>query len=197
MNEEDYLNILNNETIDVNDINKRLSQFISSDDIARYLGTDGLNKIVKYGNLDDYKNIEELLDNNDYKIILIESQPNVGHWTCLLRYDKTIEWFNSYGLIPSVDINFIDDTINKHLDQDIRHLNILFDECKDRYELIYNKQRLQKLDNNIATCGRWVLFRILMFNFYKLDLLKFLELISLLKKKYNLQNDELISLLII
>lgn len=197
MNEQEYINYINNNNIDMNIIHERMKQFISSDDIKKYLGNESLNKIVKYGELDNYKNIEQLVNNNDYKIILIESELNVGHWTVILRYNNFIEWFNSYGLIPSVDIDYIDDRINKMLDQDIKHLNILLNECKDRYDIIYNKKPLQKLDDNTSTCGRWVLMRIIAFLFYKFDLNNFLIFIEKLKDHFNLENDELISLLII
>jgi hypothetical protein len=197
MNEENYINYINNNKIDINIIHDRMKQFISNEDICKYLGPEANNKIVKYGDLDNYKNIEQLVNNNDYIIILIESELNIGHWTVILRYNNFIEWFNSYGLIPSVDIDYIDDRINKMLDQDIRHLNILLNECKNRYDIIYNKKPLQKLDENVATCGRWVLMRIITFLFYKFDLNNFLIFIEKLKEHFNLENDELISLLII
>jgi hypothetical protein len=125
------------QNIDLPTIKQRLENYISSDDLLKYFGEKINDKIVKYSDLDNYKNIEQLLpQNNDFVIILIENKLNSGHWVCLLRYDNTLEFFNSYGLLPSVDLNFIDKIQNKMLGQDIKTLNILLNECKNRFNII-------------------------------------------------------------
>lgn len=197
MNENEYIEYINNNNVDINIIHERMKQFISNEDIAKYLGSEANDKIIKYGDIDNYTNIDDLLGNNDYIIILIESEINVGHWVCLLKYNNIIEYFNSYGEKPSYEIDFIDNRINKMLDQDDRYLNDLLNKSKNKYNIIYNKEKLQKLDNNIATCGKFVLMRIITFLFYKFDLNNFLIFIEKLKDHYNLTSDELITLLII
>jgi hypothetical protein len=183
--------------IDLNIIKERLNNYISSDDLIKYFGESVNNKIVKYGDLDNYKNIESLIpNNNDFVIILIENKLNSGHWVCLLRSNNTIEFFNSYGLKPSVDLNFIDKIQNKLLGQDIKTLNILLNECKNRFNIIYNKRRLQKLKEGINSCGRWCILRILMFRELNLDLYKFNIFIKKLEDKYNYPADVICCLLI-
>jgi hypothetical protein len=185
------------QNIDIPTIKQRLENYISSDDLLKYFGEMINDKIVKYSDLDNYKTIEQLLpDNNDFKIILIENQLNSGHWVVILRYDNTIEFFNSYGLMPSVDLNFIDNLQNKMLGQDIKFLNILLNECKNRFNIIYNKKRFQKLQPNINTCGRWCILRIIMFQYFQLDLYKFNIFIEKLMNKYDYPADIICCLLV-
>lgn len=185
------------QNIDIPTIKQRLENYISSDDLLKYFGEMINDKIVKYSDLDNYKTIEQLLpDNNDFKIILIENQLNSGHWVVILRYDNTIEFFNSYGLMPSVDLNFIDNLQNKMLGQDIKFLNILLNECKNRFNIIYNKKRFQKLQPNINTCGRHTILRIIMFQHFQLDLYKYNIFIEKLMNKYDYPADIICCLLV-
>jgi len=185
------------QNIDIPTIKQRLENYISSDDLLKYFGKMINDKIVKYSDLDNYKTIEQLLpDNNDFKIILIENQLNSGHWVVILRYDNTIEFFNSYGLMPSVDLNFIDNLQNKMLGQDIKFLNILLNECKNRFNIIYNKKRFQKLQPNINTCGRHTILRIIMFQHFQLDLYKYNIFIEKLMNKYDYPADIICCLLV-
>ena len=63
---------------------KLLSQMFSESDFKRYFNIE--NKIMKFSELAQYENIQELLPNdNDFKIILTEVRPISGHWCCLLR----------------------------------------------------------------------------------------------------------------
>jgi hypothetical protein len=103
---------LANPNIDMDEIKRRLTDMISDDDIEKYLDKEGHQKIIKYSDLKNYRDIDDLIPKfNDYKIILIETQMNSGHWIVLLKYkiDKkpTIEYFNSYGLKVGADLNFI------------------------------------------------------------------------------------------
>ena len=82
--------------------------------------------ILKYSEIGNYKSIQQLLPRNkSWKIILIEDEYNSGHCTLLLRYNNTLEWFNSYGTFPSAELDFISHQQKAILDQDVKHLNIL------------------------------------------------------------------------
>ena len=66
---------------------------LSDDDLRRVLGDD--LKILKYSDLDNYNDLDELLPNPvDYCIILYEERLNSGHWVCLckLRWGHRIIW---------------------------------------------------------------------------------------------------------
>jgi len=189
----DY-NLINANKIPFDDMKRRITEMISDDDLIRYLGDEVKDKIVKYADLSNYKTINELLPKlNDYRIILIESEHNSGHWVCLLKYkinDKpVIEYFNSYGMKMGTDLNFISSLMNRLLGQGKNDLDKLLDTAKDDIEIIYNKKRFQSNNNKVNTCGRWVLLRVIMMKHYGMNLYEFIDFIDQLKEKYNMEAD--------
>jgi len=76
-------------------INRNLINYsLSNIDIAMYLDKPN---IVKYSDLAKFNSIDQVFDGYPYVIILIESGLNKGHWTCLCRYNNSVEIFDSYG----------------------------------------------------------------------------------------------------
>lgn len=170
-----------------------MEKLITGEDFNRFL-SNGEQHILKYGDLANMKVIEELLpESRDYKIILIETAYNTGHWTCILRYGKTIEWFDSYGLAVDSELRFIDTMKKKMLGEDHKHLTrLLNDATKRGFHVIWNKRKLQKFKNGVNTCGRWVILRITMFKDMLFDLHDFLEFIDKSLTGSGLKNDELV-----
>ena len=169
---------------------------MTGQDILSYLPNC---KIIEYNDLETYNNeITDLLTKPiDYVIILIETiADNIGHWVALLRYDNTIEFFNSYGKAPDVQKNtLISKAKNIEFGQTQNYLTNLL--VKSDFNIIYNKLQLQKYTNNSATCGRWVIIRILRLLKDNMDLKRFLEFIIDLKKKLkNKSYDEIVCVLI-
>ena len=156
-----------------------LNYQITGEDIDRYL-QEGSTKILKYSQLANYRTIEELLpEDMDYRIILIEQNVDSGHWCCILRYKKVIEWFDPYGIKPDGELSFISKMKNRMLGQDTHYLTNLFKEATTRgWTCIYNKKKLQQLKKGINTCGRWVLLRITMLTQMYYDLPDFLAFIE-------------------
>ena len=73
-------------------------------------------KIVKYADLDNYKDIYQLLPNRmDFVFLLTESEKNSGHWTLIIRDDDTFEYFDSYGTSPKNILDYIPKYMNKKL----------------------------------------------------------------------------------
>ena len=97
----------------------------SEPDFKRYFEIEG--KILKYSELSRYTNIEELLPHDkDFKIILTETEPNTGHWCCLLRKDKKVIWYDSYSVPPDGELKFIPRMMNKMLNQEVHQIHRLF-----------------------------------------------------------------------
>jgi hypothetical protein len=147
---------------------KELEKMFSDADFARYFGP---NKVIKYSELAEYPTINHLLPNDkDFRIILVESQYNSGHWTAVLKYGDIIEWFNSYGTKPEHDFKFISN-IKKHLlGQGGNLLSKLLKTKNKEQKIYYNKKKLQKIADGVNTCGRHVIARILaMLVGYELD----------------------------
>ena len=170
-----------------------LSYMIDSEDINRYLDA-GSTKLIKYSELDQYRTIEELLPNDvDYKIILIEQNPNSGHFCCILRYGKTIEWFDSYGIKPDGELSFISKVKNRLLGQDVKLLSLLLNDATARgWKVIWNKKKLQQLKNGINTCGRWCLLRITMLTQFYFGLDEFIDFIEKNFKGGSVSKDRMI-----
>lgn len=139
---------------------KKLQYFITDDDIKRWLGPESESKIIKYSDLANYNSLEDLLPNEtDYKIILVESEVNSGHWTCIMRKGNKYETFDSYGGIIDHELNYIPNSTKQYLGEDKKYLGGLL----KGHKIIYNKKKLQAENDNICTCGRWTIARILSF----------------------------------
>nr|WPF46842.1 MAG: putative cysteine protease [Lake Baikal virophage 14] len=181
--------------IKMNEVLQRMRTNITDLDLERYFPETNhyKNNVIKYSELANFKSIEEILPNNrSYKIILIEDNYNSGHWTCLLRYDDTIEWFDSYGLQPDGELKFINVVKRRLLGEGRRILSELLSKVKDK-KVVYNNVKLQKLNNQSTTCGRWVILRILMMKNFFYDLKEFQDFIKKYKKEIGLGADELVA----
>ena len=179
--------------MDKQDTKRLMETLITGEDFNRFL-PNGEQHIIKYGDLANIKTIEELLpESRSYKIVLIETNYNTGHWTCILRYGKTIEWFDSYGLNIDSELKFINTVKKKLLGEDHKHLTRILTEATNRgYHVIWNKRKLQKFKDGINTCGRWVILRLTMFKDMLFDLHDFLEFIDKSLSGSGLKNDELV-----
>ena len=137
-----------------------MNEALSTDDMTKYLGK--LCKVIKYSQLIDVHNIDEFMKDVQFLVLLYETEPRFGHWTCLIRNDilDIFEFFDSYGTKPDLQLLDIPIRIRNALGQEYPLLATLL--FKSRRKIHYNNHKLQKLDKNIATCGKWVIFRCLM-----------------------------------
>lgn len=182
-------------SIDMNEVLTRMKTNITDLDLERYFPETNhyKNNVIKYSELGNYKSIEEILPNDrSYKIVLIEENYNSGHWTCLLRYGDTIEWFDSYGLDVDCELKFINAVKRRLLGEGRNILRDLLKKVKGK-KVIYNHYKFQKLSNCSCTCGRWVILRILMMKNFFYDLEEFQKFIKKYKKELGLGADELVA----
>lgn len=137
-----------------------LARFASNFDIMTALNC-GEDKILKYSDLSNYNCLTDLLPETfDYKIILVETDKNVGHWTCIIRMNDVIECFNSYGISIDKEFKYIPDWIENMLGQNKRYLTMMINTCTCPYSVISNTYKFQSKSDNVATCGRWVILRV-------------------------------------
>lgn len=144
----------------LDNLQHNLSYFGSNFDIASALNC-GQDQIIKYSELKNYNSLEELLPNPilDFKVILLESNKNSGHWTCVIRMGNVIECFNSYGVPIDSEWKFIPDSVERWLGQSTRYLSNLIKK-NNTFKVINNTYDFQSKDNDVATCSRWVILRI-------------------------------------
>jgi hypothetical protein len=174
-----------------NKMKTKLATMISDSDFEKYF-SDANQKILKYSQLENINDINELLpDENDYRVILTENKKNSGHWCAITRDKDVYTWFDSYGEYPDDELKFIPKFINQMLGQDKKHLSRLLKTIKEPNKIFYNKTKYQKLKEGINTCGRWCICFLLLHHI-GYNLAEFKNFIKLNCKKYNLPPDILI-----
>ena len=132
---------------------------IGDDDIKKYLPDA---KIIKYSELNNYNTIDELLPNNpDYVFILYEDSMNNGHWTLVMRYGNTYEFFCSYGSQVDEPLTWTSEETKDRLHQNYPYLTRLFNNIPNQRKVIYNPVDYQSERRDVNTCGRHTLVRAL------------------------------------
>ncbi len=151
----------------------------------------------------DYKELGQDIDDvfrESNKVIMLfvlreDKSQTLGHWIGLLRSrerDKDernefhfhYEFFDPYGLKPDEEFKWLGREEAANLNQIRGHLvRLLYDKSKQGCTILYNEHPFQKQGKNVATCGRWVGFRMMMSS---IQLPKFIKL-------FNKWNDQLIT----
>lgn len=140
---------------------------LSNDDIMHLLNNKV--KILRYRDLAAFSSLAELLQPYGRVLVLFETRAGYGHWTLLHRIGKKkVEWFDSYGMFPSDELNYISSSYRKQSNQLREHLTYLLLNSTDK--LSYNDHLFQ--GKGSATCGRWCVLRAVNFTkgidaFYK------------------------------
>ena len=143
--------------------------------------------IWAYGQLNNIKNLNNLFGSDNTCILLYESKQDYGHWICLIQHPKGIvEVFDSYGIKPDNELNYINSYWKKKLGQNYPKLTQLLVKSKNK-KFIYNQYRLQKMLDGINTCGRHCICRI---NFKDIPLDEYVIFLRTLGKP-----DEIVTLM--
>ena len=150
-------------------------------------------KPIPYPKLNNVFNIDEIFEvGKNYAIILYLTDVNVGHWIALLKYDDTIEWYDSYGGNPihirkELNITKEDtDMLNEHDGSLIEDLAY-----RSGYRFIWNTKRRQIMRDGVNSCGDHAIFRCL---FHHLNLKEYNNMMdSLLKKHPGINADDLVT----
>jgi hypothetical protein len=127
-------------------------------DLKKMLG--GKIKLLNYRQLQKYSTIEDVLYPYDAVILLYETKIDRGHWVCVFNHNNLVEHFDSYGYSPDGELKFVPSYFRKTHYGKIPHLTELLYNSKKRVR--FNEFRLQKLSKDVATCGRWVVARLLL-----------------------------------
>jgi len=131
---------------------------LSDGDIRTILGPD--IKILTYPQLKRCRTIDDCFDSQGRCILLfLTSGPTEGHWCCMLRKKKGIEFFDPYGEAPEDQLDDIPKTRLEMLDQDRPYLTKLL-RASGR-PVYYNTYPFQQTKASINTCGRHCVARCL------------------------------------
>jgi len=103
--------------------------------------------------------LEQLLGPGRTAVLLYELKPRSGHWiTVFERPNGVIECFDALGFVPDDELEFIPDHFRRSSNQDHSWLLYLLKQSGKSVE--YNEVPLQRDVPGVATCGRWVVWRI-------------------------------------
>ena len=151
-------------------------QSMGDGDIKHYLPDA---RLMMYKELKGIDDIEILLPRHkSYFILLypVQSESN-GHWVVLTRFNDVIEYLDSYGNEPDFPLKWYHEKIDPYLTNLLNNTNL---------EVVYNTIPFQDKKNSIlATCGAFVVFRVLTMLELKANLEQNNALLKKLKKDSN------------
>lgn len=132
----------------------------SEDDMRRLC--EGKVNVMTYREAVMKGSIDSILGPHRAAILLIEVQPNYGHWVALFERRKgELEWFDSYGLEPEAELKMVPERFRKVSMQDRPRLVDMIN--REGYERLYwNNRCLQSEKKDVSTCGRWAAMRIVL-----------------------------------
>jgi hypothetical protein len=178
------------------DIKQREKAYLTNDDLKRFFPDNGDKEpIIKYSALANCKSIYDILPTDkSFKVILVESRYNTGHWVCISRNKNMITFFDSYSNKPDGQLRYIKAFWRKMLGQDDTYLtHLLKPKLLKGRKVVYNKNRLQSLKSGSGTCGRWCILWLLMSLGMGYNLDEFEKFIDKWKDALGLTRDELIT----
>ena len=146
-------------------------------------------KIMDYNDLSNVNDLDELFEDTDAVIFsLVRSiNPRISHWVCLLKKDKTYEYYNSYGFDIYKDLQIA------ILDNKNYLPNLLSEKLNQGYTINFNDKQLQQFNAKVNTCGAHVINRIL---FDKYTNNQYTAMILGFCQQKNLTPDELVIIMI-
>jgi hypothetical protein len=138
------------------EIKKLEGKALSGDDIIKLCG--GRVKIVVYSDLDEFTDLDDLLEPYGSVVILYRTSKNFGHWCGLNMINKnTVEFFDPYAFTIDSELAWVDKNTRKQLEQEHTTLSHLL--LASNYNIDYNHIRFQSKERGINTCGRWCSLR--------------------------------------
>lgn len=123
---------------------------------------DNETKILRYRDLLNYDNIDDILKPYNNFVLLYEQKPRYGHWVCVIFHEDTdtLEYYDPYGFFIDEVLDYVDTDFKNQSGQSFPYLSYLF--YISPYNIIYNNKKLQEKKNSVATCGRHIISRILL-----------------------------------
>ena len=135
---------------------------LSNTDIKKILG-NRVN-IIPYPKLKQYTSFDAMFQNVGYCVIFFETvSATTGHWQCIFKTsDNNYEFWDSYGLKPSGDKNYIQNKILIQLDEVKPYLpDVINNVLQTGKTVIYNAIDYQQWIGSVSTCGRHICTRLL------------------------------------
>lgn len=142
-----------------NELKKLMSVALSDKQIKKALN----NKcnLVTLNEVKHIKTLSELLGPYKACVFLYETADNYGHWCTIFEVNSNlVEFFDPYGYFIDKQLNYIDTNYKNKKGLGHTFIGKLLYESKYK-EIEWNNYPLQKYEDNINTCGRHVIVRLL------------------------------------
>lgn len=131
---------------------------LTNDDIQKILEPD--TNIITYPQFGSMSHIDECFDELGRCVFLFLTQSeSSGHWVCMFKKGDSIEYFDSYGEKPEAQRSWVSKEQLAELGESEKYLwNLL---KQSGYKVYYNTFPYQKNKDDVNTCGRWVVARLI------------------------------------
>lgn len=151
-------------------------------------------RVLRYADLADYDTIEELLPaEKSHVFLLYQHRPNDGHFVCVMRYAKTIEFFCSYGSKIDAPLKWTSLPERVALGEGKPYLSMLLRKAASKFKAIHNPVAFQSKKDGVATCGAYCVVRINQLVNHNQDLHEFIDYMEEVKKDTDLSYDEIVA----
>jgi len=131
---------------------------LSDADIRKLLG--GNVSLMTYPDLAKKRSLQECFDSKGRCIILfLTEDDHTGHWCCMLRTKRGVEFFDPYGDKPEEQLDDIPQDRLEQMNESQPYLTELM--RKSGLPIYYNTHAFQKERGDINTCGRHCVARLL------------------------------------
>jgi hypothetical protein len=150
-------------------------------------------KIIRYSDLAKYKSITQVLPKDkSFAFILYQHAPNNGHWTLIMRYGDTIEFFCSYGSQIDAPLKWTNPRDRQMLGEAVPYLTNLL-KNQHEFKVIHNPVQYQSKGSNKATCGAHDVMRLSQMLNHGQDLTDYYDYMTKIKKESGLSYDEIVA----
>ena len=176
------------------EVKEQIKDPLDDSEIRKYLPNV---KILTYDMLSSIPNIEALLPRDkSYIFLLYLETPSSGHWVSLMRYGKTIEYFDSYGGKIDAPLLWLPKTDREPLGTSTPYLTRLLNDAVSRFKVIYNPISYQSKKDDVNSCGRHSIFRVKNLLENGMDLKAYNNYIQGIRDREGLSYDEIVSIFI-
>lgn len=131
-------------------------------------------RILTYADLQGVADIDQIFDDAGRAIMLFATEsPTVGHWIALMKNGDRIDYFDPYGLKPEETKKWLTQEELEVLNEDEPLLTHLL--RASGHKVYYNPYPFQSKKDDINTCGRHAVVRLL---FKDMDLDDYKEIVG-------------------
>ena len=177
----------------MDEIKRMMNYSLYTTDIVKFLKKYNIQcKVYTYNQLNKFHDIDKALGKDKCFVLLYMSRPNYGHYITVFKRDKdNIEVYDSYkDMKPDYEFKYIPSEYRQQLGETYPHLTqLLYD---SGYKVHYNNHKMQQLSNNISTCGRHVIVRLIK---RRMNIDEYYRWVKKICKEYRITPDMLVTIM--